>query len=574
MAKRNKIFSHILPEIESWPIAKMYEDRKKLIEDINNFTVEYLKLKHGKHLDKIISRTAYLELIRLKENPWKVDPPNEKQFWQRVKREIRQNNKHRDDIKEAKNIELLRRIVNRYSTEIAGKFVPKTFRFARKFLRGGFRRMLNTAAGRNHRRFWGSQLELHERLHLYGNIDLIRKLWTKGTIVVVPTHSSNLDSILIGYALDMMIGLPSFTYGAGLNLYDSEIVAYFMTRLGAYRVDRRKKNEIYLETLKTFSQWSVVKGVNSIFFPGGTRSRSGKLEQDLKLGLMSTLVSGQRYLFEQEKSDKKVIVVPLILSYNVVLEAQYLISSYLKSQGEENYVPSREESQSLRKIFSFAWQFFSKGSEISLSFGAPMDVFGNRLNEEGESINDHGNKIDISQYFKGSDQLHIRNQREGVYTTILADKIAKSYLNDNVILSSQIVAFVGFSILKKMNEDVDIFTLMSLPTEDEVFDREIFVDLTGQVISFFRKKEAENKIRIPEEFDSMMTEEVMIDGIKKLGIYHSEKPLKIRKDGHIISNNFKFLYYYYNRLATYKIEHDLQWNYEQLQIAEERLSLT
>ena len=61
------------------------------------------------------------------------------------------------------------------------------------------------------------------------------------TVIIVPTHFSNLDSILIGYAIDGIMGLPAFHYGAGLNLYDLELVAYFINRLGAYKVDRRKK---------------------------------------------------------------------------------------------------------------------------------------------------------------------------------------------------------------------------------------------------------------------------------------------------------------------------------------------
>ena len=48
------------------------------------------------------------------------------------------------------------------------------------------------------------------------------------------------DSILIGYALDAFVIIPSFSYGAGLNLYNTGYTAYFMNRLGA-RVDRRKR---------------------------------------------------------------------------------------------------------------------------------------------------------------------------------------------------------------------------------------------------------------------------------------------------------------------------------------------
>src|SRR5204863_9543615 len=59
--------------------------------------------------------------------------------------------------------------------------------------------------------------------------------------ILVPTHFSNLDSILIGWIIHAM-GLPAFIYGAGLNLFNIKIFAYFMNSLGAYKVDRRKKD--------------------------------------------------------------------------------------------------------------------------------------------------------------------------------------------------------------------------------------------------------------------------------------------------------------------------------------------
>src|SRR5690625_7368921 len=101
---------------------------------------------------------------------------------------------------------------------------------------------------------------------------------------MLPTHVSNVDSSLIDYVIETKVGIPAFAYGAGLNLYNFGPAAYFMNRLGAYRVDRRKKNPIYLETLKAMSTLSIKSGVNNLFFPGGTRSRSGHSESRLKLG--------------------------------------------------------------------------------------------------------------------------------------------------------------------------------------------------------------------------------------------------------------------------------------------------
>ena len=97
--------------------------------------------------------------------------------------------------------------------------------------------------------------------------------------------------------------MPPFIYGAGLNLFNISIFAYFMNALGAYKVDRRKKNLMYLETLKTYSKEAIQFGCHSLFFPGGTRSRSGIIESRLKLGLLSTAIEAQRANFQQGISD-------------------------------------------------------------------------------------------------------------------------------------------------------------------------------------------------------------------------------------------------------------------------------
>ena len=555
----NKIYPPLYPEISDWPIYKMYEDRAEFVRAIDEQTVDNLLDRYGDDIGRIISRTTYLELIRLKQIPWKTDPPREKQFWRRVRREVIENEKHRQDVREARNKELLRRVVHRYSNEIAGNFNKKTFLFARKFLTAFFKRLLNTAAGRNHERIWGSKHHLYERLQVYGNIDTVRDCFSKGTVVIVPTHFSNLDSVLIGYALDSVAGLPSFSYGAGLNLFESEIVAYYMSRLGAYRVDRRKKNHIYLETLKTMSNLSLQRGVNSLFFPGGTRSRSGAMEKDLKLGLLGSLVEAQRSIF-QNNEDSKIIVVPLVLSYHFVLEARLLIDQHLERSGEEKFLKAKDEFQSAGKILKFMWKVFSESSEISLSFGEPMDVMGNRLDANGKSIDERGLEIDIVDYFTGPGGVEKNKQRESVYTRHLGKQIGESFLQYNVVISSHVVAFAAFELLKKLNADLDIFGLLSLPTEEFSFEKDLLIEVLGQLLIRLRQLESEDKIRLARDVQEMNAEDLLYQGINALGAYHVQQPLKVNKKGIIVSQSFKLLFYYHNRLENYELDKAIVWD--------------
>jgi glycerol-3-phosphate O-acyltransferase len=93
---------------------------------------------------------------------------------------------------------------------------------------------------------------LATRLRIVGEVDQLQKLSKKGTILMVPTHLSNIDSILVGWVLHLM-NLPPFAYGAGLNLFSNPMLAFSMSRLGAYTVDRQKSSALYKATLKNYS---------------------------------------------------------------------------------------------------------------------------------------------------------------------------------------------------------------------------------------------------------------------------------------------------------------------------------
>jgi glycerol-3-phosphate O-acyltransferase len=80
------------------------------------------------------------------------------------------------------------------------------------------------------------------------------------------------------------------------------------------------------------SNLSMQRGTNSIFFPGGTRSRSGAIENKLKMGLLGTVVEAQRAMIQRDDKTK-IYIVPLILSYHFVLDGQSLIDQHLKQQG-------------------------------------------------------------------------------------------------------------------------------------------------------------------------------------------------------------------------------------------------
>jgi glycerol-3-phosphate O-acyltransferase len=549
-------FSPLFKKMSDWPIYKLSQDRRRFIAEIDDFVIERL-IKEQPKLYDLIMQTMYQERIRIKETPWKVDPPNERQFLDRIRKQlVESETEPKPKAKETHN-DILRKFVHRYSEEIVGTFSLRTMRFARSFLSLFFNRLLNAATERWWR-FLSSKSRLHERIQVHGDVQTIQDLFSKGTVVVVPTHFSNLDSVLIGFAMDHIMGLPQFSYGAGLNLFNSGAAAFFINRLGAYRIDRRKKNAIYLETLKGMSNLAIQRGTNTLFFPGGTRSRSGEVEKRLKMGLLGTVVEAQRAMCERGDTNK-VFIVPLTTSYHTVLEAPFLIHQHLQIVGKERYLKGRTEVNSFREWFRFIWQFFAKRSDIVLSFGKPMDVLGNFVDNEGISRDSRNNVLDVSDYFTTEGVIKEDLQREGEYTKLLADKIVDRFHRENIVLSSHVVAFTAFNILKESNDKLDLYALLRLPPDDFVFSLATFTAAVAAIQTALFDHEEKGRLKLSDAI-RLSPEELVQDGVKNLGVYHVRKPLLFNRKGDLESDDFNVLFFYHNRLENFNLAKRVKWD--------------
>lgn len=555
-------YPYVEPNLENWPLAKLTKDKVNFLKEVNEYAAKEISRNSTiEEISEEIARTVYLERLRSKEDPWRVDDPKvERRFWGAIKKDLVEKSldNEADREVEANNQRLLSKIIERYAAEIAGSFRIKTYNFARSFLTMAFTRLLNSAASKNIFKIFSSRHRLQERIKAMGEIEEIRELCKKGTVVIVPTHFSNLDSILIGLTVDF-IGVPAVSYGAGLNLFNVGVLAYFMNRLGAYRIDRRKKSKLYLATLKAYSNLSIKRGTHSLFFPGGTRARSGTIEKRLKMGMISSVIDAQRGIYEEGK-DEKIFIVPMVLGYHFVLEAESLIEQHLKREGEEKYILEKDEFHSYWSIFKFIWKFFSTSSEIIVSFGKPMDVFGNMVNIEGESIDARGQEVEVKDYFSSNGVLTQDFQRDSEYTKLLANKIIDRFHKENIVLSSHVMAYAAFHIIKLRFPKLDIYGIMRLRYEDCAIEAADFkmaiANLQKQLIQLEKEEQVKLSLVLHGELD-----ELIKDGIQNLGIYHPKKALKIDKEGNISTSSLKLLYYYHNHLVGYYLDKTVDWSF-------------
>jgi glycerol-3-phosphate O-acyltransferase len=350
-------------------------------------------------------------------------------------------------------VQELRRICNDMAEDIAGNFDPRVYALATKIVPGVLTGIMRPAT--LPKQVLGGFRQLDDLVATEGPIEKLRRLARIGTLVLVPTHSSNLDSVALGYAL-MRENLPPVVYGAGKNLFSNPLISFFMHNLGAYRVDRRIQAQLYKEVLKTYSCMMIERGYHSLFFPGGTRARSGMVERRLKLGLAGTGV--EAFARNQARGiSRPVFFVPATLNYALVLEAETLIDDHLKGAGKSRYIIEDDESSQARRVYEFFAKLQQLRSAMVVRFAEPLDPFCNPVDDEGRSIAPSGRPVDPASYVKHHGVATIDPARDAGYTRELGEAIPRVYQRETVIMWTQLVAHVLYRHLVHMTPELDLF---------------------------------------------------------------------------------------------------------------------
>ncbi|MSP71512.1 MAG: hypothetical protein EXR76_04895 [Myxococcales bacterium] len=389
--------------------------------------------------------------------------------------------------------------------------------------------------------------DLSGRIRLEGEIDTVRRLAQKGTLVVVPTHSSNMDSIVLGWAL-MEANLPPVIYGAGRNLFANPVMAFFMRNLGAYRVDRRLKFSLYKEVLKTYSQVLLERGYHNLFFPGGTRSRSGRVEQRLKLGLLGSALTATSERL-QRGDDRPIFIVPTTINYPLVLEAESLVEDHLREMGKERYLAEDDGFDTLGKLGHYAMKVMSLETSMAIRFGAPLDVFGNVVGPDGHSRGPDGTALRRERYLFRDGRPTVDVKRDAEYTRILGRSVSEAFQRETVLMPTQVLAWLMLERERRIAPGLDLFTLLRTASGDHHP-----WGLVGEDVDWLRARlvtlESQGHLRLDPFVRTAPVGQLVEQAIKTFAMYHLRPALERTDDGVVVGDP-KLLYYYGNRLEGY-----------------------
>ncbi len=523
------------------------EDRERVEVEVVSRVMERLG-RDPASIERALFDTLYEERRRLETDP--AASPADAAFYDAIHAQAVRADPERQR-------EILREVVWAFTREVSGRFDPTVYLLATKVVPPALDVLLNTMSPM---RLLGSLpggARLDDQVHILGEVERLKALARIGTIVMVPTHASNLDSVLMGYAIFRM-GLPPFLYGAGLNLFSNKVIGFFLRHLGAYKVDRRRTAPVYQEVLKTYAGCTMEAGYHNLFFPGGSRSRSGAVESRLETGLLGMALNAYIHNLLARRPRPDVFVVPVTINYQLVLEAESLIEDHLKETGRSRYIIEDDEFSRPRRLLDFVNRLFALHSTVHIVVGTPLDVFGNEVDGHGHSLDPRGRPVDRTRYVLSGGQPGFDSQRDEEYTRELAAAVVESFHRNTVLKSVNLACDVVFRLLRERNPGMDLYRLLRTGGAQPSFPlTEVYARLED-TLARVRALEAKGCLRLDETLARGDSLAVLAEALAHLGAYH-RRPAMVRRGDRLFHEDRNLLLYYGNRLARHAAIRGNRW---------------
>ena len=200
-------------------------------------------------------------------------------------------------------------------------------------------------------------------------LEKVRDAARKGPLVIVPSHKSHIDYLVLSYVFLMNDLVPPLVAaGANLSFWP---LGFFFRRGGAFFLRRTfKGDKLYGAVFRAYVRKMLRESFNIEFFIEGGRSRTGKLLAP-KLGLLGMVVEAA--LDDDGAHARKAQVVPISIGYEKVIEEK----SYAKelAGGEKK----KEDVKGLLKATRVLGAQYGR---LNIQFDDPLPL--------GETLREYG----------------------------------------------------------------------------------------------------------------------------------------------------------------------------------------
>jgi glycerol-3-phosphate O-acyltransferase len=188
-------------------------------------------------------------------------------------------------------------------------------------------------------------------------LDKTREAARRGTIVLLPSHKSHVDYLVLSYVLRKnLLELPVVAAGDNLAFFP---IGELLRRGGAFFIRRDFRGDrLYAAVVDAYVRRLLRDGWAIEFYLEGGRSRTGRLLAP-KLGLLNLVVDAAL------SSERSVSFVPVSIGYDRLMEDFELA---LEKAG------AKKERESARSLVAVADALKYDYGRVSVCFGEPLDL--------------------------------------------------------------------------------------------------------------------------------------------------------------------------------------------------------
>jgi len=295
----------------------------------------------------------------------------------------------------------------------------------------------------------------------------------------------------------------------------------------------------------------IERGYHSLFFPGGTRSRSNLIENRLKLGLMGSAISA--FAHNQSRGvDRRVFFVPTTINYALTLEAETLVEDWLKAEGKARYIIEDDEFSRLDRWVAFLRKVLGMQAACVVRFGAPVDPFGNPVDADGGSIAPGGQKIDPASYVRRRGRPTLDDARDAAYTRDLGEVLVRRFRRETVLMSTALVAHVLWRRIVAHSPRADLFSRLRMRGEVSMSKDDVVREV-AELRDRLAELQAEGEVRLNGWLAEAEPEAIVTRALRVWNGYHTRLAAKdVGSD--IVAEDPTLLLYYQNRLVPFAVD--------------------
>ena len=246
-------------------------------------------------------------------------------------------------------------------------------------------------------------------------------------------------------------------------------------------------------------------------------------------------------------------MVPVTISYQVVLEAETLIDDYLRDEGQSRYIIDDDEVSRPARVAQFVTALLSMDGQIHVRFGRALDPFGNEVDDDGRSCDPHGRVVDARRYVFDADGHPGHDPaRDRQYTRELGAALVDRLHRHTTVLPTHLVCFAVMQLLAEQSGERDLYRLLRSRRMTEGLDAAELAARVERLLGVLRQKRQAGQLHLAAGLD-VEAAGIVASAERALSLYHAPAPLERRGD-RIHVGHPALVYYYRNRLAGYGLD--------------------